>query len=686
MQSLRAALIPLLILFPLAAAAVPTLTITGGNTAFLEDSAAVAVDPALTLADPSAGNVIGARVSITSGFVPWEDVLAFTPQGGVTGSYSATTGILTLTGTASPATFQAVLRSVTYQNTQTNNPTPGTRQLTFSLSSSSLYFPANGHYYEFVASPSIHWTAALAAAAARNYYGLQGYLVTVTSAAENAFISSKLIGNGWMGASANGVFTVPRTWSWVSGPEAGTAFFTQTKMGTGNGGGVALGGAYTNWAVNEPNTYAGTEQYAHFYSTGTWNDYADNGTPVNGYVVEYGGMPGDPTPLLTGTKSVVVTACGTGCSVCSSGTVCTTCDNGLTLAAGSCSFPAPSLSITGGSTAFLEDSPAVPVDPGLTLVDPGAMGIVGARVSITTGFVPSEDVLAFTPQGGITGVFNPTTGILTLSGTANAATFQAVLRSVTYQNTQANNPTPGSRQISFSLSSSSLYFPTTGHYYEFVSSLNISWTAAQAAAAARSYYGLQGYLVTVTSGAENAFIASKLVGQGWMGAAASTFTVPRTWTWVTGPEAGTDFFTQTSMGSFNGGGVAIGANYINWATYEPNTNNGDEQYGHFYVDGTWNDYNNTGPVQGYVCEYGGMPGDPASALSGNKIVSVAACGPGCSACSDAYTCTTCDPGLTLSNGNCIGAVPTLSEWGMIIFMLVMAGTAFLQLRRARFQV
>ena len=54
------------------------------------------------------------------------------PQSGITGSFDTSTGVLTLTGTASPAAYQAVLRSVTYFNTSTN-PSTKTRTVTFSV-------------------------------------------------------------------------------------------------------------------------------------------------------------------------------------------------------------------------------------------------------------------------------------------------------------------------------------------------------------------------------------------------------------------------------------------------------------------------------------------------------------------------------------------------------------------------
>ena len=54
------------------------------------------------------------------------------------------------------------------------------------------YFSGNGHYYEIVESEEIEWADALAAAEASTLYGLTGYLVTITSSAENDFIFSKI--------------------------------------------------------------------------------------------------------------------------------------------------------------------------------------------------------------------------------------------------------------------------------------------------------------------------------------------------------------------------------------------------------------------------------------------------------------------------------------------------------------
>jgi sugar lactone lactonase YvrE len=115
----------------------PVLGGAGGTLAYSENSGAVAIAPALTVSDSDSATLTGATVAITANYNSAEDVLAFVNAFGITGSWSAAAGTLTLTGAASVANYQAALRSVTYQNTSEK---PGTlvRTITFTASDASL--------------------------------------------------------------------------------------------------------------------------------------------------------------------------------------------------------------------------------------------------------------------------------------------------------------------------------------------------------------------------------------------------------------------------------------------------------------------------------------------------------------------------------------------------------------------
>ena len=318
---------------PVSADSPPDLIVSGSAT-YVPMGSSVLIAPALTLTGSDIGN---AKVAISTNFAAG-DYLGMQPTGaatsgtlnGIAWSYNAATGIMNLQNSTTTAIYQSVLRQVTFYST---SGTPATAARTISLSvGSGLYCAATGHFYQYVTSAGIHWDAAKTAAENMSYFGLQGYLATVTSAAENTFIKSKLSGSGWMGANDA---VVKSDWYWVTGPEGaanggtGTYFFKQTgahvtsvDLNSVYGGnlapahgfdGNAINGAYVNWADGEPNDWgASGEYYAHFLGdgTGTWNDYAINNAGIQGYVVEFGGMVGDLTPNLNGAVTLNIATPG----------------------------------------------------------------------------------------------------------------------------------------------------------------------------------------------------------------------------------------------------------------------------------------------------------------------------------------------------------------------------------------
>ncbi len=192
----------------------PVLTV-GGTATYTEGGASVVIAPDLTLTYPGGHNIDGVKVTIGANFNPAQDGLGI--QGSlpavISSLYNSSTGVLTLTGSGSPADYQQALRQVTYSNSS-QNPSAAPRTVTFNIGSTLA--SGTGHFYHFVPSEDISWTAAKAAAGGSSLHGLQGYLATITSSAENAFIKEKLQGNGWLGGSDKDSESI---WKWMSGPE-----------------------------------------------------------------------------------------------------------------------------------------------------------------------------------------------------------------------------------------------------------------------------------------------------------------------------------------------------------------------------------------------------------------------------------------------------------------------------------
>ena len=257
------------------------------------------------IADTDSNSTEAFYIQVSSGYILGEDQLILSgSHPNVTSNWNAAQAKLTLSpASGSTILYTDIINAVYDVVFISSNLSVGPK--TFSLTVGEANF-LDGHYYDFVPLYAVPWTTAKANAEAMSYYGLQGYLATITNADEAQICGELSPGTGWIGASdveSEGV------WKWVTGPEEGTIFWN------GNQNGSAPAGMYSNWNAGEPNNSGNNEDYAHITDVsvtdnpGSWNDLPDStaGQPpqytATGFVVEYGGMPGDPELSISASTS-----------------------------------------------------------------------------------------------------------------------------------------------------------------------------------------------------------------------------------------------------------------------------------------------------------------------------------------------------------------------------------------------
>jgi hypothetical protein len=143
------------------------------------------------------------------------------------------------------------------------------------------YNPINGHFYRPI-STTATYDNAKALSASQTFKGQTGYLVTITSANEEAFIISNVPQtNIWFALTDR---VQEGFWRIDAGPENGTLIKTQNGQTAGN-----IVGQYNNWCGGEPNN-AGDEDFAvtKWGGGSCWNDLPGSASWSNPYIVEFG--------------------------------------------------------------------------------------------------------------------------------------------------------------------------------------------------------------------------------------------------------------------------------------------------------------------------------------------------------------------------------------------------------------
>ncbi len=271
----------------------------------------------------------------------------------------------------------------------------------------------------------------------------------------------------------------------------------------------------------------------------------------------------------------------------------------------------------GSEIAIVED---------FTLSNASGTAINEVFIQISSGYEQGRDLLRYAGSNtALTSTFNASTGKLILSfSTLTIAEIETAVENVVFSSSNLN--ISGTREFSISIGDAN-YLPSTGHFYKYFEDVEITWQDARAAAENKTYYGLNGYLATLTSEDEAILCGEQTQGAGWIGGTDEE--TEGVWKWVTGPEG-----LQGGVIFWNGGVNGSTPNFAYWNTGEPNNVNGGENYAHITdpnvgLPGSWNDLRTIGeppgPFQakGYIVEYGGMPGDPELKIATSTQIRVA---------------------------------------------------------------
>jgi VCBS repeat-containing protein len=328
---------------------------------------AVAVTSSLTISAPTT-TLVGGTVTINAGFAASEDSLGFTNQNGITGSYNASTGVLTLSGSASIANYQTALRSVTYSDSNGVTPSIGSRTISFQvddgLSSNNL---SNITTRTVSVNPNPAPTAGSVSASTDKHTAIDVNVLSSASDSDGDTLSVASVDTTGTKGS-------------VSINPSGTIHYDPNNQ-------------FQNLLIGQ----SATDTFTYKVSDG----FQDSSS-----------------------ATVTVTVNGTN-------------------------DPPVLANIETAPLQYNAGTPAVTVTSALTVSSPDTTTLAGGTVSISSGLAASEDSLAFTNQNGITGSYNSSTGLLTLSGTASVVNYQSALRSVSYSDSNGTTPSTGSRSISF---------------------------------------------------------------------------------------------------------------------------------------------------------------------------------------------------------------------------------------------
>lgn len=377
----------------------PVVTPGMGATYIAGSGSSVALLPSISVVDSDSATLEGAVIEFdAASFNEGEDVLSYEAADGITGAYNAMTGRLELRGTASAADYSAALLRVKYRNTSTS-ATIGVRDVSITVSDGNAInaeTTARQRLLVVDANTTLQGTtlgglptkAATQANGEGNFVLAPNLTLTNVDAAVDSLMKVEvaITGNFMPGDDFLDVVGLP------IGMDASFDVMTGILSITGE--------VPVDW-------------YEYMLQQVTYSNRSmvrDGVARTISFTVHDGFTKGTPQTMTVQAEALPVVEAGLGATQYE----------------------------TGGSLVLLDDE--------FSVMYMGNGNLTGATIAFSWDYNADQDRLVFTDANGITGSFDETSGVLTLTGTATVAHYQAALRSVEYTNTRTN-PIPGLRQV-----------------------------------------------------------------------------------------------------------------------------------------------------------------------------------------------------------------------------------------------
>ena len=375
---------------------------------FTEDGGKIAIvdEAQLTVTDPDSAQLTEALVKLTNKPDGNQESLAAQvtlPE--ISGSYNASTGQLRLQGPATPAQFQQVLRSITYNNLS-QNPTNSDRLVEFTVSdgiSTSVKAISTIAINRVNDAPVLNTTQPFTLTAIEeDDPGSLGSLVSniLTSNNPNAVTD---VDNDFRGIAVIGIDNSNGKWQYrLNGTTTWLDFTAVSSISA-----TLLSSDERVRFVPHPN-YAGSASF-------TFRAWDRSGNSPIGATNINTNINGGTSPFSAAQANATITI------------------NSIN--------DVPILDLNGAASgreftaSFIEaQGPVAIVSPTLTLQDVDNINIQSALVEISNLLDPSQEILGVTNPGNFTVNFNPAAGSLTISGLAPIDQYQSLLRTATYNN------------------------------------------------------------------------------------------------------------------------------------------------------------------------------------------------------------------------------------------------------------